>query len=114
MKRDDNVYLQHMRDASVRIDYYLNGIDKPQFDANARLQDGVIRQMEIVGEAAKRVSNDTRKKYPEIPRQDIAGMRDKLVHDYFGFDMNTVWLTAKEDIPVLRGQIERILGDMGE
>ena len=114
MKRDDTVYLSHIRDASDRIAYYLQGISRAKFDKNLLLQDGVIRQLEIIREAIKRVFKDLRDAYPEIPWQDIAGMRDKLIHDYFGVDVDTVWLTAKDDIPILKDQVVRILGDLGK
>ena len=76
------------------------------------VQDGVIRQLEIIGEATKRLSNAVRVDYPSIPWQDMAGMRDKLIHDYFGVDMEAVWLTAKDDIPVLKAAVSRILDEL--
>ena len=74
------------------------------FNGTLPLQDGVIRQIEIIDEAIKRVSKDLHLSYPEIPWEDIAEMMGKLIHDYFGVDIDTVWLTAKEDIPILRNQ----------
>jgi len=68
--------------------------------------------MEIIGEAAKRLSDQLRDKYAHIPSQDIAGMRDKLIHRYFGVDLEKVWLSAKEDIPVLKAEVTRILGEL--
>jgi uncharacterized protein with HEPN domain len=76
------------------------------------LQDGVIRQLEIIGEAAKRLSSGLRRRYPDISWQDMAGMRDKLIHDYFGVDLMTVWLTATEDLPTLAESISFSLFDL--
>ena len=70
-------------------------------------------QNRVIGEAVRHVSKDLRRTYPEIPWQDIAGMRDKLIHDYFGVDIDKVWLTAQEDLPVLKEQIAGIMKDFG-
>ncbi len=85
MKADD-IYLRHILDAIKRIEEYVKGIDEESFLRNYLVQDGVIRQIEIIGEAVKRLSTKLRKKYSQIPWQDIAGMRDKLIHDYFGVE----------------------------
>lgn len=76
------------------------------------LQDGVIRQIQIIGEAAKRVAPVVSSKYSDIPWRDIAGMRDKLVHDYFGVDVEMVWVTATVDLPELKKQIAQILAEI--
>ncbi|GAB4480472.1 MAG: DUF86 domain-containing protein [Anaerolineales bacterium] len=107
------MYLRHIYDATVRIAEYIQGVSEEQFWQTPLLQDGVIRQLEIIGEATKRLSRDLRQQYSEIPWQDVAGMRDKLIHDYLGVDVQTVWLTAKEDVPELQAQIRTILSDFG-
>ena len=109
---DDRVYLQHILDAATRISEYLKGVSEAKFHESHLLQDGVIRQIQIVGEAAKRVSRDFCNQYPAVPWRDIAGMRDKLVHDYFGVDVGMVWVTAIEDLPELRKQIAEILANL--
>jgi uncharacterized protein with HEPN domain len=76
---------------------------------NRLVQDGVIRQVEVVGEAAKRVSGEVKTKCPDIPWQDITGMRNKLIHDYFGVDLEAVWETVRKDVPRLKSQVESLL-----
>ena len=112
MKRSESVYLQHILDAIARIESYVDGVDESDFYATPLLQDGVIRQLEIIGEAVRRLSDHLRASYPETPWHDIAGMRDKLIHDYFGVDLETVWLTAHDDLPQLKGEVRRILEEM--
>ena len=109
MKTDQSAFLNHILDAIKKIEKYIQGIDEEAFKKNDLVQDGVIRQIEIIGEAVKRLSDDLTSQSAHVPWQDVAGMRDKLIHDYFGVDIDTVWLTVKKDIPDLKEEIKRII-----
>lgn len=109
MKKDDSVYLRHILDAISRIEEYTKGIEYEDFMDDHLIQDGVIRQIEIIGEATKRLSREIRGKHSEIPWKDMAGMRDKLIHDYLGVDIDAVWDTVKRDVPTMKNKLEDII-----
>lgn len=109
MKKDDKIYLKHILDAIHRIKNYINKISYKEFKKDNLRQDAIIRQIEIIGEATKRISEKLKNKYKHIPWKDIAGMRDKLIHKYFGVDIEIVWMTVEKDIPELERQIKEIL-----
>jgi len=88
---------------------YVQGIDEPQFKKQPLVQDGVIRQLEIIGEAVKRLSPAFRSSHTSVPWPDIARMRYKLIHDYFGVDIEKVWLTVQQDIPPLKAEVQKAL-----
>jgi uncharacterized protein with HEPN domain len=111
MKRDESVYLRHILDAITRIEEYTCDVDEQVFRDRTLIQDGVVRQLEILGEAVKHLSAAFREKHPDIPWQDIAGTRDMLSHHYFGVSLDEVWLMVQRDIPVLKAQVVVILGE---
>ena len=109
MEKDNVVYLKHIIDAIIRIEEYTKGFNNKKFNSNNLVQAGVIREIEIIGEATKMLSNDFKEKYKSIPWKNIAGMRDKLIHGYFGVDIDSVWKTVEYDIPILKKSISKII-----
>ena len=108
--KDDSIYLEHIGNNLNRLISYSSGISREAFLENTQLQDACIRQIEIMGEATKRISDSFKEKHPEVPWKDMAGMRDKLIHDYIDVDLNIVYQTVAIDIPLLLPVIEKILG----
>lgn len=113
MRKDDSIYLKHIIDAIKRIMEYTHNIKHSDFVENHLVQDAVIRQIEIIGEAGKRLSSDTKDADQSIPWKDVIGMRNKLIHDYFGVDIDAVWNTVEKDIPFLQTKIENLLSRTG-
>ena len=106
--KNDKIYLQHIIESIKNIEVFLGEIKVDEFLKNALIQNAVIRQLEIIGEAVKNVSQDVKKKYKNIQWKEIAGLRDKLIHEYFGVDLNLVWSICKKDIPELKKNISVI------
>jgi uncharacterized protein with HEPN domain len=108
MIKDDLAYIEHILDCIRKINEFSSGLTLKEFKTNEMAQDAIIRNIEIIGEASKRISVDTKQTYYKIPWKEIAGMRDKLIHDYLGVDVSVVWKTIKEDIPALEKSISEI------
>lgn len=106
--RDDSVYLAHIVDAVRQILSYTQGMDYDRFIRTRIVQDAVIRQFEIIGEAAKNLSGEFRDLHDHVPWKDLAGFRDKLIHQYFGVDLATVWRSVEADIPLLLADLTQI------
>jgi len=106
--KNNNLYIKHIIDSCDRVTEYIGGMDYKTFKLKNMAIDAVIRQLQIIGEAAKKVSDEMKNSYTEIAWKDMAGMRDKLIHDYFGVDIEAVYLTAKNDIPKLKSELKKI------
>jgi len=106
-KRSVELYLDDIRECIERIEEYTRGHDREAFFASAQLIDAVVRRMEIIGEAAHQLPEEFRVQHPEIPWGHMIGMRNKVTHEYFGVDEAILWQTIQEDIPKLRGQLQK-------
>ena len=109
MNREVEDYLRDIVDAMGKAQQFIGNLSYEEFKKDDKTVFAVIRALEIVGEATKNIPGDIRKKYPEVPWKDMAGMRDILIHDYFGADVETVWLTVTEKILQVKPLIEKIL-----
>nr|VFK39003.1 MAG: Uncharacterized conserved protein, contains HEPN domain [Candidatus Kentron sp. SD]VFK43843.1 MAG: Uncharacterized conserved protein, contains HEPN domain [Candidatus Kentron sp. SD]VFK78532.1 MAG: Uncharacterized conserved protein, contains HEPN domain [Candidatus Kentron sp. SD] len=107
--RRDQAFMLDILDAARLIIAYLNGVSKEAFLEDTQQQDSVIRRIEIIGEAARRVSPATRDAFPEIHWSEMIGMRNMMIHCYDDIDLDIVWNTARDDLPRLIAQLESIV-----
>ena len=105
-------FLQDIQNSVTKIFKYTANIDYQEFISNDMAKDAVERNFEIIGEAVKNLSEDFRNKYPNIPFRQIAGMRDKLIHDYFGVDYEIIWKTIKDKLPEFSLDIEKLIANL--
>ena len=111
--KDDKVYLLHVRDAILRVlDYTAEG--RESFFRDAKTQDAVIRNLEIMGEAVKHLSKELRASQERVPWKRIAGMRDKMIHDYFGVNLDLVWNAVVNELPSLGKEVDHICKELSE
>jgi uncharacterized protein with HEPN domain len=108
-KRDDIVFLEDILECIKKINEYIKGVSRQDFEANDEKQDAVIRRLEIIGEAVKNISTTIRNQNPTIPWREMAGMRDVIVHQYFGVSIGLIWKVCTVDIPNLELPIKRLL-----
>ena len=109
--KSDLVYLDHIMDSILKIESYAT-VEKNEFMTVPHWQDAIIRNLEIIGEATKRLSNPLKEQYPDIPWRNIAGLRDVLIHDYMGVDLESVWNVVEKDLPSLKKQLGIIISNL--
>lgn len=109
MQKDDLIYIEHIRDCISRITEYTEGFSEEKFVKNSLISDAVIRNFEIIGEASKKISADFKALHTYIEWKKMAGMRDKLIHDYIGVDLWAVWGVVTDIVPEFKQQIDTIL-----
>ena len=109
MPRDYRVYLEDMLEAASRIQVYTSGLTHTGFSGDLKTLDAVVRNLEIIGEAIKKIPDEVRTQYPDVEWKKIAGLRDILIHEYFGIDTEIIWDVTQNKLPALAGQIKKIL-----
>ena len=110
LQKDPTIFLKHIKDAITKIERYSSG-GKAKFFGNTMAQDAVIRNLEIIGEATRHIPESYRKEHAEIPWRSITALRNVLIHEYFGVDMEQVWGVVRNRIPMLKRNVLELLGE---
>jgi uncharacterized protein with HEPN domain len=112
--RDFQVYIEDIIDAINSIEEYIEELTFERFVKDKKTVDAVVRNLEIIGEATKNIPESARKQYPSVPWRDMAGMRDRLIHGYFGVNLDVVWKTVKERLPIVKPLVKEALAEIRE
>jgi uncharacterized protein with HEPN domain len=112
MSRDPSLFLQDILDSAAKVQRYTAGLSQEAFEADGMAYDAVIRNLEVIGEAAKQVPQGLRDSAPEVPWRMICGFRDHLAHAYFGLDNDTVWEVVATELPTLAQAVRRLLQNL--
>ena len=113
-KRDYRLYVDDIIEAIQKIEKYSKGLSFRKFSKDTKAIDATVRNFEVIGEAAKHIPPKIRKKYPSIPWKAMAGMRNKLIHEYFGLNKKVLWKTIKGDLAKVKVQTKRVLKELDE
>ena len=109
MKRDDNVYLLHILDAISMIEEYTQGMSENEFLSHSMAHDAVVRQIEIIGGAARNISDEFKENNSKLPWNKMTAIRNKIIHEYFNINYALVWDTIQDDLPLLKKSIKKLL-----
>ena len=112
MKRNHKLFVKDILDSIEKIEEFIGNMDFKNFIEDDKTRSAVVRKLEIIGEATKNIPKPIRQKYKELPWSDMAGMRDKIAHFYFGIDYEIVWKVIKERLPEIKPVIQKILKEM--
>ena len=112
MKRNDKLFIKDIISAMKSIEKFVEGLSLDEVREDDKTSSAVIRKFEIIGEATRHVPDNLKEKYPDIPWKRMAGMRDRLIHAYFGVDYSLVWEAIKIDIPKLKPRLEEVLAGL--
>jgi uncharacterized protein with HEPN domain len=114
MTRDPRIYLKDIIAAIDSIESFVAGMSFDQFVGDDKTSSAVLRKFEVIGEAAKNIPDPARAARPEVPWKEMAGMRDRLIHTYFGVDYRLVWMTVTERLPVVRPALQSLLQSLAK
>lgn len=109
MNKDPLIFIKHIQESINWVEKYTEGLSKDEFFNNIQVQDAVIRRLEIIGEAVKNLPENFKRKSSDIPWEKIAGLRNILIHEYFGIDIKLLWNLLEKDLPNLKNQINKLL-----
>jgi uncharacterized protein with HEPN domain len=110
--KDNEVFIEHIIDSIEKIEDFICNKTRDDFLVDVQLQDATIRRIEIIGEASKNISEEFKRQYPDVPWSEMARTRDKLIHGYFGVDLELTWEIIEYDLPDLKTKMDRILEEL--
>ncbi len=105
MEKDNSVFIKHILDSINAIEDFSKDISKDKLESSRLIQSAVVREIQIIGEAVKNISTSFKQEHSEIPWKEIMGTRDKMIHHYFGVDLDILWNIIKKDLPLLKKQL---------
>ena len=111
-KREIGDYVQDILEAIIEVKVFTQRMGPEDFASDKKTINAVVRSLEVMGEAAKKIPDDVRQKYPDIPWRSMAGMRDKLIHEYFGIDLDIVWEVISVELPPIKPFVQQVLEDI--